>query len=44
MYSFNESQIMLKYSDFNYALNKQNWKSILKCVYMLEDESVSWTS
>jgi len=24
MYSFNESQVMLKYSDFNYALNKQN--------------------
>ncbi len=40
MYSFNESQVMLKYSDFNYALNKQNQKSILECVYMLEDESV----
>ncbi len=24
IYSFNESQVMLKYSDFNYALNKQN--------------------
>ncbi len=24
MYSFNKSQVMLKYSDFNYALNKQN--------------------
>jgi len=40
MYSFNESQAMLKYSDFNYALNKQNQKSILECVYMLKDESV----
>ncbi len=35
---------MLKYSDFNYALNKQNWKSILKCIYMLKDESVLWIS
>jgi len=42
MYSFNESQAMLKYSDSNYALNKQNWKSILECVYMLENESVLW--
>jgi len=42
MYSSNESQAMLKYSDFNYALNKQNWKSILECIYMLEDESVLW--
>ncbi len=24
MYSFSESQAMLKYSDFNYTLNKQN--------------------
>ncbi len=40
MYSFSESQAMLEYSDSNYALNKQNQKSILKCVYMLEDESV----
>jgi len=44
MYSFNESQAMLEYSDFNYALNKQNWKSILKCIYMLKDESVLWIS
>ncbi len=35
---------MLKYSDFNYALNKQNWKSILKCVYILKNESVLWIS
>ncbi len=35
---------MLKYSDFNYALNKQNQKSILKYVYMLKNESVLWTS
>ncbi len=32
---------MLKYSDFNYASDKQNQKLILKCVYMLKDESVS---
>ncbi len=35
---------MLKYSDFNYASDKQNQKLILKCVYMLKDESVLWTS
>jgi len=40
MYSFSESQAMLEYSDFNYALNKQDQKSILECIYMLEDESV----
>jgi len=40
MYSLSESQVMLEYSDFNYALNKQNQKSILKCIYILEDESV----
>jgi len=35
---------MLKYSDFNYALNKQNQKSILKYIYMLKNESVLWAS
>ncbi len=40
MYSFNESQAMLRYSDFNYALDKQNQKLILECIYMLKDESV----
>jgi len=35
---------MIEYSDFNYVLNKQNWKSILKHVYMLENESVLWTN
>ncbi len=44
MYSFNKSQVMLKYSDFNYVSDKQNWKLILKYIYMLEDESVLWTS
>ncbi len=44
MYSFNESQAMLKYSDFNYASDKQNWKLILECVYMFKDESVLWTN
>ncbi len=44
MYSSSKSQAMLKYSDFNYALNKQNWKSILECIYMLKDESVLWAN
>ncbi len=44
MYSLNESQAMLKYSDFNYTLNKQNQKSILKYIYMFKDESVLWIS
>ena len=44
MYSFNKSQVMLKYSDFNYTLNKQNQKSILEYIYMLKDESVLWIS
>ncbi len=42
MYNFNESQVMLKYSDFNYTLNKQNWKLILKYIYMLKDELMLW--
>ncbi len=41
MYSFNESQVMLKYSDFNYVSDKQNQKLILECIYILKDESVS---
>ncbi len=40
MYSFNESQAMLKYSDFNYISDKQNQKLILKYIYMLKDKSV----
>ncbi len=40
MYSFNESQVMLKYSDSNYASDKQNQKLILEYIYMLKDESV----
>jgi len=44
MYSSNESQAMLEYSDFNYTSDKQNQKLILKCIYMLEDKSVLWTS
>ncbi len=40
MYSFNESQAMLKYSDFNYASDKQNSKLILEYIYMLKDESM----
>jgi len=38
MYSFSESQVILKYFNFNYASDKQNWKSILKCVYMFKDK------
>jgi len=44
MYSFNENQAILKYSDFNYASDKQNWKLILKCIYMFKDELVLWIS
>ncbi len=44
VYEFNESQVMLKDSDFNYTLNKQNWKSILEHVYILKEESVFWAS
>jgi len=44
MYSSSESQAMLKYSDFNYALNKQNQKSILEHIYMLKDELMLWIS
>ncbi len=40
MYSSSKSQAMLKYSDFNYTLNKQNQKLILKHIYMLKNESV----
>jgi len=38
IYNFNESQAMLKYSDFNYASDKQNQKLILECVYMLKNK------
>jgi len=31
---------MIEFSDFNYASNKQNWKSILKHVYMLKNKSI----
>jgi len=44
MYSSSESQAMLEYSDSDYALNKQNQKSILEHIYMLKDESVLWAS
>ena len=44
VYEFSESQVMLKYSDSDYASDKQNWKFILKYIYMLKDESVLWTS
>jgi len=40
MYSLNESQAMFKYSDFNYASDKQDQKLILECIYMLENELV----
>jgi len=40
MYSFSESQVILKYSDFNYTSDKQNQKLILRHIYMLKDRSV----
>ncbi len=40
MYSLNESQAMLKYSNFNYTLDKQNQKLILKYIYMLKNKLI----
>jgi len=41
VYCINKSQIIIKYSDSDYASDKQNQKLILKHVYMLEDKLVS---
>ncbi len=40
IYNFNESQAILKYSDFNYTSDKQNQKLILKYIYMFKNESI----
>ena len=40
IYNFNESQAILRYSDSDYVLDKQNQKLILKYIYMFESESV----
>jgi len=40
MYKLNESQDLLKYSDFNYILDKLNRRFILNYVYLLKKESV----
>ena len=44
MYKFSENQVMLEYSDSNYTSDKQDCRFILRYMYMLEDESVSWTN
>ena len=44
VYGFSGSQVMLEYSDSDYTSDKQDHRSILRYVYMLKDESVSWTS
>ena len=44
MYRLSESQNLIEYSDSDYTSDKQNWKSVLDHVYMLERESISWTS
>ena len=44
MYRLSESQNLIEYSDSDYASDKQNWKSVLDHVYMLEGESISWVS
>ncbi len=41
VYSTSESQVMFKYFNSDYASDKQNCKSILNHVYILDDESVS---
>ena len=44
MYKFSESQNLSKYSDSDYTSDKQNQKSVLKYVYILERESILWVS
>ena len=44
MYRLSGSQDLIGYSDSDYASDKQNWKSVLDHVYMLEGESISWVS
>ena len=44
IYELSESQNLIKYSDLNYTSDKQNQKSVLDHVYMLEKELILWTS
>ena len=44
MYRLSESQNLIEYSDSDYTSDKQNWKSVLDHVYMLEEESILWVS
>ena len=44
MYRLSESQNLIEYSDSDYTSNKQNQKSVLDHVYMLERESILWIS
>ena len=44
MYEFSESQNLIEYFNSDYASDKQNWKSVLDYVYMLEGESILWVS
>ncbi len=41
IYKLSESQNLIKYSDSDYILDKQDRRSILKHVYMLKKEPVS---
>ena len=44
MYRLSESQNLIEYSNSDYTSDKQNWKSVLDHVYMLEKESILWVS
>ena len=44
MYRLSESQNLIEYSDSDYTSDKQNQKSVLDHVYMLERGSISWIS
>ena len=44
IYRLSESQNLIEYSDSDYTSDKQNQKSVLDHVYMLEEESISWIS
>ena len=44
MYGPSGSQNLIRYSDSDYASDRQDQKSILDYVYMLEGESVLWVS
>ena len=44
MYGSSGSQNLIRYSDSDYTSDKQNQKSVLDHVYILEGEPTSWTS